>query len=105
MSPSGIRWNSMIRSRLSAMRLEVILVIGLVLREPLSFWTGHPYDSEVWIRNAADVSRGISPYSSMDPMPGTSFAFLTQTLPWGGYSLSWSLLLASLYRLVAILPT
>src|SRR2546427_513228 len=103
MSPSGIRWNSMIRSRLSAMRLEVILVIGLVLRESLSFWTGHPYDSEVWIRNAVYVSRGISPYSFMNPIPGLSFAFLNQTLPSVGYPPLWSLLLAGLYRLFAIL--
>jgi len=95
----------MIRSRLSAMRLEVILVIGLVLRESLSFWTGHPYDSEVWIRNAVYVSRGISPYSFMDPIPGLSFAFLNQTLPSVGYPPLWSLLLAGLYRLFAILPT
>src|SRR3989442_9969246 len=95
----------MFRSWLSAKKLRLILLTGLVLRESLSFWTGHPYDSEVWIRNAVYVSRGISPYSYMDPIPGLSFAFLNQTLPSVGYPPLWSLLLAGLYRLFTILPT
>jgi hypothetical protein len=30
-------------------KLGQILVVGLVIREALSFWTGHPYDFEVWL--------------------------------------------------------
>src|SRR5207244_5565981 len=37
-----------------------LLTLGLVIREGLSSWTGHPYDMEVWLRNAYFVSRGAN---------------------------------------------
>ncbi len=83
----------------------VSLLIGLLLRELFSFWTAHPYDSEVWLRNAVYVSRGISPYSFMDPIPGLSFSYLNQQLPSVGYPPLWSIILAGLYRLFLLLPT
>jgi hypothetical protein len=79
--------------------------MGLLIREALSFWTGHPYDMEVWIRNAYFVSQGQNPYSAfMPPVPGLSFAFLNYSLPGVGYLPLWPLVVAGLYRLYAIVP-
>ena len=35
-----------------------LVVMGLLIREAFSFWTGHPFDFEIWLRNAYFVSRG-----------------------------------------------
>ena len=82
-----------------------LLLIGLAIREVLCFWTGHPYDMEVWIRNSFFVSAGQNPYESyMPPVPGLSFAFLNDQLPGVGYLPLWPLLGAGLYRLFALVP-
>jgi len=41
-----------------------LFILGLAIRESLSFWTGHPYDMEVWLRNAYFVSQGANPYTA-----------------------------------------
>ena len=82
-----------------------LLFVGLAIRELLSFWTGHPYDMELWIRNAYFVSQGQNPYSAfLPPIPGLSFAFLGERLPGVGYLPLWPLILAGLYRFYAIIP-
>ncbi len=82
-----------------------LLLLGFVIRELLSFWTGHPYDMEVWIRNAYFVSQGQNPYSAfMPPVPGASFAYLNTSLPGVGYLPLWPIILAGLYRLYALVP-
>ncbi len=82
-----------------------LLLLGFVIRELLSFWTGHPYDMEVWIRNAYFVSQGRNPYSAfMPPVPGASFAYLNTSLPGVGYLPLWSIILAGLYRLYGLVP-
>jgi len=82
-----------------------LLVLGLIVREAFSFWTGHPYDLEVWLRNAYFVSQGANPYTAfMPPVPGVSFAYLNETLAGVGYLPLWPLILAALYRIYAILP-
>ena len=78
------------------------LVVGLAVREGLSFWTGHPYDFEVWVRNAYFVSAGWNPYTFMPPVPGLSFAYLGGTMHSVGYPPLWSLVLAGLYRAFAV---
>lgn len=78
------------------------LVIGFAIREVLSPWTGHPFDSEVWVRNAYFVSAGWNPYTFMPPVPGLSFAYPDQVLHSVGYPPLWSLLLAGLYRVFAL---
>jgi len=70
-----------------------------------SFWTGHPYDLEVWLRNAYFVSQGANPYSAyMPPAPGLSFAYLNDRLAGVGYLPLWPLIVASLYRIYSIAP-
>src|SRR5467141_1043221 len=82
-----------------------LLVLGLVVRELFSFWTGHPYDLEVWLRNAYFVSQGANPYAAfMPPVDGLSFAYLHETLPGVGYLPLWPLMVAALYRLYSIIP-
>src|SRR5207237_4392986 len=82
-----------------------LLLVGLAIREAFSFWTGHPYDFEVWLRNAYFVSQGANPYSAfMPPVPGLSFTYLNENLPGVGYLPLWPLTLAGLYRLYAIHP-
>jgi len=82
-----------------------LLLLGLLVREIFSFWTGHPYDLEVWLRNAYFVSQGANPYAAfMPPVPGVSFAFLNDALPGVGYLPPWPLIVGSLYRVYAIVP-
>jgi len=82
-----------------------LLLLGLLVREMFSFWTGHPYDLEVWLRNAYFVSHGANPYAAfMPPVPGLSFAYLNDALPGVGYLPPWPLIVASLYRLYSIVP-
>ncbi len=82
-----------------------VLLLGLLVREVFSFWTGHPYDLEVWLRNAFFVSQGANPYAAfMPPVPGLSFAYLNDSLPGVGYLPLWPLIVASLYRVYTIVP-
>lgn len=80
------------------------LVVGLTIRESFSFWTGHPFDTEIWLRNAYYVAHGWNPYGLMPPVPGVSFAYTGQVLPSVGYLPLWSLLLAGLYQVYALFP-
>src|SRR5207247_8813059 len=82
-----------------------LLLVGLAIREALSFWTGHPYDMEVWLRNAYFVSQGADPDTDfLPPVPGLSFAFLTQRLGGACYLPLWPRFVAGLYRVYAALP-
>src|SRR3989441_8566653 len=82
-----------------------LLLIGLAIREGLSFWTGHPYDFEVWLRNSYFVSQGANPYTAyFPPVPGLSFAFLNQSLGGVGYLPLWPLIVAGLYRVYVVIP-
>ena len=82
-----------------------LVLAGLVIRESLGFWTGHPYDLEVWLRTAYFVSHGANPYSAFMPaVPGLSFAFLSDRLPGVGYLPLWPLIVALLYQIYALVP-
>jgi len=93
-SPSGPRWWS-----LSA-RGWTILAAGFLLREAFSFWTGHPYDFESWVRTGYQVSLGANPYNGFLPaVPGVSFAYTSQSISAAAYPPFWPLILGGLYRL------
>ena len=82
-----------------------LLLIGLAIREAFSFWTGHPYDFEVWLRNAYFVAQGANPYTAyFPPVPGLSFTFLNESLGGVGYLPVWPLIVAGLYRIYAVIP-
>ena len=80
------------------------LLLGLAIREAFSFWTGHPFDTEIWLRNAYYVAHGWNPYSLLPPVPGVSFAYTSGAIPSVAYLPLWSLLLAGLYQLFALVP-
>ncbi len=86
-------------------RLRTLLVLGIVAREIFSFWTGHPYDFELWVRTGYWVARGVSPYASLDPAPGLTFAndFFPGGNPAIAYLPFWPLLLAGLYSVYSLL--
>jgi hypothetical protein len=68
----------------------LLLLIGLLLREGFAFWTGHPYDLEVWIRTGAVVARGTNPYLGAWPaVPGVSFGYTNQLLYPAAYLPFW----------------
>jgi hypothetical protein len=76
------------------------LALALAIREAFSFWTGHPYDLESWIRTGYVVAHGENPYSSFWPaVPGVSIAFLNQPLPSAAYLPFWPLVFGGSYRL------
>src|SRR2546425_6721653 len=82
-----------------------VVLVGLAVRECFSFWTGHPFDFEVWLRNAAYVSQGANPYSSFRPVPGVSFEFLDQSIGSIGYPPFWPIVVAGIfdgYRFLSI---
>ncbi|MGD0589005.1 MAG: glycosyltransferase 87 family protein [Thermoplasmata archaeon] len=86
------------RSRLTS-RAWKILLGGLLVREAFSFWTGHQFDFESWVRTGYAVSLGQNPYPGfLPPAPGTSFDDLNQTLTGAAYLPFWPLLLGGLYR-------
>lgn len=50
------------------------LLVGLLIREILAPWTGHPFDFEIWVRLGATIVAGITPYSLLPHIPNLSFA-------------------------------
>lgn len=83
-----------------ARRASLLLLAGLAIREAFSFWTGNPYDFEVWVRTGAAVARGQNPYNSFwPPVPGTSFAFLNEPLAPAAYPPFWPAIAGLLYSL------
>lgn len=80
------------------------ILVGLALREGLSFWTGHPFDFEVWLRNAYYVSQGANPYTFFPPVPGISFEYFDRSIGSVGYPPFWPLLLAGIFRGYSVLP-
>ncbi len=93
-APASRRWWSL------SSRAWTILIAGFLIREAFSFWTGHPFDFESWIRTGYVVSKGENPYAAFWPaVPGVSFAYLTQPLTPAAYLPFWPVLLGGLYRL------
>ena len=55
-------------------KIAVLLLLGVLVREVFSFWTGHPSDFELWVRLGYAMSHGGNPYGALLPVPGLSFA-------------------------------
>jgi hypothetical protein len=51
-----------------------VLIFGLLIREAFSFWTGHPFDFELWVRLGYAVVHGVNPYAPLPPVTGLTFA-------------------------------
>ena len=88
------------------MRIRALLVAAILVREAFSFWTGHPFDFEIWVRTGYTVGHGTSPYLPMPYVPGLSFAsdFGGPGLdPLIGYLPFWPVLLGGIYKLYVLI--
>lgn len=83
------------------MKVRTLLLLGILVREVFSFWTGHPFDFEIWVRTGYWVVRGFSPYAPLPYAPGVSFAndFGNGSNAAIGYLPFWPLLLGAIYEL------
>jgi hypothetical protein len=54
--------------------MATLLILGLLAREVFSFWTGHPFDFELWVRLGYAMVCGGDPYRPLAPVSGLSFA-------------------------------
>ena len=50
------------------------VVLGLLIREVLASFTGHPYDFEIWARLGVYMQNLGNPYTTLPYYPGVSFA-------------------------------
>lgn len=82
-------------------KTRTVLIIGVVLREVFSFWTGHPFDFELWVRTGYWVVHGVSPYGVLPPAPDLSFAsvYSRQATSTIGYLPFWPLLTGAVYEI------
>ena len=55
-------------------RFRFLLLIGLLVREAFSFWTGHPFDFEIWVRTGLLGRARREPLQRHALAPGVSFA-------------------------------
>ena len=80
-------------------RIATALLIGLLIREIFSFWTGHPFDFELWVRLGCAMVHGGDPYGSLPPVLGLSFAnvYSSQNSATIGYLPFWPILTGLLY--------
>ena len=88
------------------MKTRALLVAAILVREAFSFWTGHPFDFEIWVRTGYAVANGMSPYLPMPYVDGLSFArdFGGPGLdPLIGYLPFWPALLGGLYKVYVLL--
>jgi hypothetical protein len=83
----------------------VALAVGLLVRELLAPWTGHPYDLESFVRTGFAVAHGLSPYgATAPPVPGASFAYLTTPIALVSYPPVWPEFTGAAYLLWTALP-
>ena len=66
------------------------LLLGLLVREAIAPWTGHPYDLESFVRTGYVVAHAGDPYLvSAPPVPGASFAYLQGAIALTSYPPAW----------------
>ncbi|MDG6926260.1 MAG: hypothetical protein JRN09_06865 [Nitrososphaerota archaeon] len=85
-------------------RTSLVLVAGIAIREVFSFWTGHPFDFELWVRTGFWVAHGVSPYGVLGPVPGLSFSYIFSASGEStiAYLPFWPLLLGGIYDLYSL---
>ncbi|MFI5420022.1 MAG: hypothetical protein ACHQ1H_03555 [Nitrososphaerales archaeon] len=83
-------------------RILLPLIIGLVVREVLAPFTGHPFDLELWLRLGYFVSQGKDPYSITPPIPNLSFPG-AEFMTWIGYPPTWGFFQAGLYKIYTLI--
>jgi hypothetical protein len=75
--------------------------MGLALREAFSFWTGHPFDFELWVRLGYYTTHLYNPYGFLPPAPGLSFSniFSSSAGATIAYLPFWPFITSSIYYL------
>jgi hypothetical protein len=86
-------------------KIVALLVLGLLIREAFSFWTGHPFDFELWVRLGYAMNHGGDPYGALPPVPGLSFAniFSNDNSSTVAYLPFWPLLTGLLYAVYSMI--
>jgi len=89
----------MIGRVISRHKVGVALFLGFLIREFFSFWTGHPFDFELWVRLGYGLVHGSDPYGSLPPVSGLSFAnvYSSQSSATIGYLPFWPIVTGLLY--------
>jgi hypothetical protein len=77
------------------------LLLGLVVREVLSPFTGHPFDLELWLRLGYFVSKGQDPFMITPPIPNLSFPG-AEFMTWIGYPPTWGFFQAGLFKIYSL---
>lgn len=85
-------------------RIAAALLLGFLIREIFSFWTGHPSDFELWVRLGYVLSHGGDPYGVLAPVPGLSFAnvFSAQNAATIAYLPFWPLVTGLIYAVYSV---
>ncbi len=85
-------------------RVLAVLLLGFLIRELFSFWTGHPSDFELWVRLGYAMNHGGNPYGVLPPVPGLSFAdaFSYQNAPTIAYLPFWPLVTGLVYAVYSL---
>jgi hypothetical protein len=78
-----------------------MMLMGLALREAFSFWTGHPFDFELWVRLGYYTTHLYNPYGFLPAAPGLSFSniFSSSAGATIGYLPFWPFITSSIYYL------
>jgi len=99
-------WKSQtaLTSRLAQNKVAITLLLGLLVREVFSFWTGHPFDFELWVRLGYAMVHGGDPYGPLPPVLGLSFAnvYSSQNSATIGYLPFWPIVTGLLYSVYSI---
>ncbi len=87
------------------MKPALIILVATSIREAFSFWTGHPFDFELWVRLGYYTFRGFDPYGVLPPAPGLSFAsvFSSSSTATIGYFAFWPFVEAAMYGLYTLI--
>ncbi len=88
---------------IESIRVRNVVLVGLAVREAFSFWTGHPFDFELWVRTGYWTFRGLSPYGILPAAPGLSFSniYSQQSTATIGYLPLWPVITGAMYLIYA----
>ena len=78
------------------------LGLGIIIREIVAPFTGHPFDFELWLRLGYYVSKGGNPYTYTSPIPGLSMPS-AGIMTWIGYPPIWAFFQAGLYTIYSFI--
>jgi len=81
--------------------MKIYFLAGVIIREALSFWTGHTYDFEIWVRLGFYMQHLGNPYTALPYVQGLSFApyTLTGSISYPPFS---AFIFAGIYKLYSL---